>query len=55
MNIEILNAIATFLNRVELRGSEVEAYNKVMEALGQVAQELQQQQPPAEMPVVEEE
>lgn len=44
MDMEILNTIATFMNRVELRGSEVEAYNKVMEALGQIAQELQQQQ-----------
>jgi len=37
---ETLNLIATFLNRVQLQGNEVPAFNKVMTALQREAELL---------------
>jgi hypothetical protein len=54
MNMETLNTIAQFLNRVELRGNEVPAFTSAMEALSALAQEMQQQQPAESFPSVEE-
>ena len=36
MNPEVLQLIATFLTRVQLQGSEVPAYNKVMQELARI-------------------
>ena len=41
MNQEIIQAIAEFLQRVDLKGAEVPAFQKCMEALGQAMQEAQ--------------
>ena len=43
MNEQIINAIAQFMQRVTLQGSEVEAYQACMQALGQELNRLQEE------------
>ena len=48
MNEQQLNAIAQFMQRVDLKPAEIPAWQEAMQGLGMAVQELreQQQQPP---------
>jgi|TARA_R110000824_G_scaffold113806_1_gene263836 hypothetical protein len=54
MDTETLQLIAEFLSRVDLKGAEVQAFNKVMTALTSMAEANNLQAAPENIPDTEE-